>query len=268
MTAKTVKQDLRLQHKLRVANDQCSYFFDYTCGWKCQDFCHLLSVHNLKSSFLHDLKRVFPVAFFAVLAFFFSGLVSLNDKTELNGTLSRMENTVLPVWHLFPINPGGHTQTCLFAVWLYAQSPWWHGEGRPQSDGLAEHNKREERKNQFSQKDLCLHTGWKATLHWRKNEKRSAWTCWRSGWSLATESLPVDGDRMTALIHYERQRWKKINFLAKKPLLHVQTLCMLSFIDLHTHATAGHVTLFAWTWSRRTSDRSRWHDRATRRSTY
>ena len=28
---------------------------------------------------------------------------------------------------------------------------------------------------------------------------------------------------------------------------HVQTLCMPSFIDLHTHATAGHVTSFACT---------------------
>ena len=73
-------------------------------------------------------------------------------------------------------------------------------------------------------------------------------------WSLATEALRVDGDRMTALIHYERQRWKKINFFAKKPLQHVQTLCMPSFTDLHTHATAGHVTSFAW--SRNTSDRS------------
>ena len=35
-------------------------------------------------------------------------------------------------------------------------------------------------------------------------------------WSLATEALPVDRDRMTALIHYEHQRWKKINFFAKK----------------------------------------------------
>ena len=66
-------------------------------------------------------------------------------------------------------------------------------------------------------------------------------------WSLTTEALPVDGDRMTALIHYERQRWKKVNFFAKKLLprslfQHVQTLCMPSFIDLHTHATAGHAS--------------------------
>ena len=56
-------------------------------------------------------------------------------------------------------------------------------------------------------------------------------------WSLATEPLPVDGDRMTVLIHYERQRWKKVNFFAKKLLpwslfQHVQTLCMPSVIDL------------------------------------
>ena len=75
---------------------------------------------------------------------------------------------------------------------------------------------------------------------------------------------------MTALIHYERQRCKKVNFFAKKPLprsffQHVQTLCMPSFIDMHTHATPGlgHVmTSFAC--SRNTSDRSlAWHDRAT-----
>ena len=63
---------------------------------------------------------------------------------------------------------------------------------------------------------------------------------------------------MTA-IHYERQRCKKVNFFAKKPLprsffQHVQTLCMPSFIDMHTHATPGHVTSFAC--SRNTSDRS------------
>ena len=87
-------------------------------------------------------------------------------------------------------------------------------------------------------------------------------TCWGREWSLATEALPVDGDRMTALIHYERQRWKKINFFAKKPFpwslfQHVQTQCMPSFIDLHTHATAGHVTSFAWSWNTSAnSDRS------------
>ena len=101
-------------------------------------------------------------------------------------------------------------------------------------------------------------------------------------WILAAEPLPVAGDRMTALIHYERQRWKKVNFFAKKPLprslfQHVQTLCIPSFIDLHqahqeymysclhAHATPGHVTSF--TCSRNTSDRSLvwWHHR--RRST-
>ena len=35
-------------------------------------------------------------------------------------------------------------------------------------------------------------------------------------WSLATEALPVDGDRMTAPILYERQRWIEVNFFAKK----------------------------------------------------
>ena len=40
---------------------------------------------------------------------------------------------------------------------------------------------------------------------------------------------------------------------------HVQTLCMPSVIDLHTHATPGHVTSFVC--SRNTSDR--WHDHAT-----
>ena len=53
---------------------------------------------------------------------------------------------------------------------------------------------------------------------------------------LATEPLPVDGDRMTALIHYERQRRKKVYFFAKKPLPrslceHVQTLCMQSSLN-------------------------------------
>ena len=60
------------------------------------------------------------------------------------------------------------------------------------------------------------------------------------GWSLATEPLPVDGDRMTALIHNERQRWKKVNFFAKKPLprsllQHVQTCaCPVSLTCIHT----------------------------------
>ena len=44
-------------------------------------------------------------------------------------------------------------------------------------------------------------------------------------WSLATEALPVDGDRMTALIHYERQRWKKVNFFAKKLLPRSLSTC-------------------------------------------
>ena len=74
--------------------------------------------------------------------------------------------------------------------------------------------------------------------------------------SLRLDLLEVDG--MTA-IHYERQRCKKVNFFVKKPLprsffQHVQTLCMPSFIDMHTHATPGHVTSFAC--SRNTSDRS------------
>ena len=75
---------------------------------------------------------------------------------------------------------------------------------------------------------------------------------------------------MTALIHYERQRWKKVNFFAKKPLprslfQHVQTLCMPSFIDLHIHATPGHVTSFAC--GRNTSDRSLAWSHHRRRST-
>ena len=42
----------------------------------------------------------------------------------------------------------------------------------------------------------------------------------------------------------------QLSFFAKKPLprslfQRVQTLCMPSFIDLHTHATPGHVTSFA-----------------------
>ena len=45
---------------------------------------------------------------------------------------------LLPVWHLSPINPDGQTQTCLFTVALYAQSPLWQGDGRPQSDGFSE----------------------------------------------------------------------------------------------------------------------------------
>ena len=86
--------------------------------------------------------------------------------------------------------------------------------------------------------------------------------------SLRLDLLEVD--RMTALIHYERQRCKKVNFFAKKPLprsffQHVQTLCMPSFIDMHTHATPGHVTSFAC--SRNTSDRSLAWSRHRRRST-
>ena len=39
-------------------------------------------------------------------------------------------------------------------------------------------------------------------------EKRSAWTCWGSGvkFSNGSTALPVDGDGMTVLIHYEPQR--------------------------------------------------------------
>ena len=86
--------------------------------------------------------------------------------------------------------------------------------------------------------------------------------------SLRLDLLEVDG--MTALIHYERQRCKKVNLFAKKPLprsffQHVQTLCMPSFIDMHTHATPGHVTSFAC--SRNTSDRSLAWSRHRRRST-
>ena len=71
------------------------------------------------------------------------------------------------------------------------------------------------------------------------------------GWSLATEPLPVDGDRMTALIHHERQWCKKINFFAKKPLprslfQHVQTLCMPSFIDFHTRMHTQHQDQAMW----------------------
>ena len=77
-----------------------------------------------------------------------------------------------------------------------------------------------------------------------REEMKSA-PLWLAGgweWSLAMEPLAVDGDRMTALIHYERQRWKKVNFFAKKPLpgslfQHFQMLCMPSFIDLHTRNT-------------------------------
>ena len=83
------------------------------------------------------------------------------------------------------------------------------------------------------------------------------WEMYGKWKSLRLDLLEVD--RMTALIHYERQRWKKVNFFAKKTFhrslfQHVQTLCTLSFIDLHTHATPGHVTSFAC--SRNTSDRS------------
>ena len=42
----------------------------------------------------------------------------------------------IPVLHLSPINPGGHTQTCLFFVWLYVQSPVWQGGGRPHFEGF------------------------------------------------------------------------------------------------------------------------------------
>ena len=89
-------------------------------------------------------------------------------------------------------------------------------------------------------------------------QKFESFCLWDKKWkSLRLDLLEVD--RMTALIHYEHQRWKKVNFFAKKPLprsffQHVQTLCMPSFIDLHTHATPGHVTSFVC--SRNTSDRS------------
>ena len=69
--------------------------------------------------------------------------------------------------------------------------------------------------------------------------------------SLATEALPVDGDRMTALIHYNRQRLKKINFFAKKPLPRslFQQSCSnavheTTSTSMNTHATTGHVTSF------------------------
>ena len=45
-------------------------------------------------------------------------------------------------------------------------------------------------------------------------------------------------------------------------------LVLPSFIDLHTHATAGHVTSFACTnYAVETLPIDRWHDRTTRRST-
>ena len=51
------------------------------------------------------------------------------------------------------------------------------------------------------------------------NEKRSAWTCWGSGVKSSHRSTSCRWRwYMTALTHYERQRWKKINFFAKKPL--------------------------------------------------
>ena len=77
-------------------------------------------------------------------------------------------------------------------------------------------------------------------------------------------SLGLAGGRSYDRTNSLRTPTMKVNFFAKKPLprsffQHVQTLCMPSVIDLHTHATPGHVTSFVC--SRNTSDR--WHDRAT-----
>ena len=63
------------------------------------------------------------------------------------------------------------------------------------------------------------------------NEKRSAWTCWGL----------------------------EVKF--------VQTLCMPSFIDLHTHATAGHVSRLLEV-EVKTLPIDRWHDRTTRTYMY
>ena len=66
-------------------------------------------------------------------------------------------------------------------------------------------------------------------------------------------------DRTNSLRFERTPTMKENQLLHEKPLhrslfQHVQTLCMPSFIDLHTHATPGHVTSFAC--SRNTSDRS------------
>ena len=101
------------------------------------------------------------------------------------------------------------------------------------------------------------------------------------GWSLTTEPLPVDGDRMTALIHSERQRCKKNQLLRDKKITSsvfvsttttcskFQMLCMPSFIDFHTRMHTQHQAQAMW---RRllaveTLPIDRWHDCTTRRST-
>ena len=82
-------------------------------------------------------------------------------------------------------------------------------------------------------------------------------------WSLTTEALPGDGDRMTALIHYESQRWKKVNFFAKKTTslglcfnMFKPCACPVSLTCIPTQQQAMWRRLLALSCSRNTSDRS------------
>ena len=82
-----------------------------------------------------------------------------------------------------------------------------------------------------------------------KQDAVSCWTCWGSGVKFSTSGRWRSYDRTNSL---RTPTMKESQLLREKMLprslfQHVQTLCMPSFIDLHTHATAGHGTLFACT---------------------
>ena len=91
----------------------------------------------------------------------------LEYKTHSAGQRKNETNwmcIVLPVWHLSPINPDGQTQACLFTVALYAQSPLWQGDDRPQSDGFSEYRTSNVQSSYLDQitrnniPDLCVYT--------------------------------------------------------------------------------------------------------------
>ena len=91
----------------------------------------------------------------------------------------------------------------------------------------------------------------------KKGHFRSKWKALRLDllecreWSLATEALPVDGHRMTALTHYERQRGKKVNFFAKKHFVGLcfnmfkRCACPVSLTCIHTQHQACDVVWLA-----------------------
>ena len=75
------------------------------------------------------------------------------------------------------------------------------------------------------------------------NEKRSAWTCWRSGVKFShgtTTGRWRSYDRTNSLRTPTMQENQLLREKTTSSVFqHVQTLCMPSFIDLHTHATPG-----------------------------